>query len=150
LLLNCGHVFKTPISYRKWCKACGGHLFTEHPTMGLVDIYAAMIPRLTFESGVHVHYQETALRIPDGKPKMKDMPKEMGGARESPCRTSDEPDRVSRPRCSAPSCHTPCTATCAGGLLAAVFGGLDEPLISIPIPLTWRCRKQHFIGVQIP
>jgi hypothetical protein len=54
LFLNCGHVFKTPISYRKWCKACGGHLFTEHPTMGLVDIYAAMIPRLTFEPGVHV------------------------------------------------------------------------------------------------
>ena len=32
---------KTPISYRKWCKQCGGHLFT---------------------------------------PKMKDMPKEMGGS----------------------------------------------------------------------
>ena len=71
---------KTPISYRKWCKECGGHLFTEHPTMGLVDIYAAMIPRLTFEPGLHVHYQETVLHIPDGKPKMKDMPKEMGGS----------------------------------------------------------------------
>src|SRR3954465_12222232 len=30
---------KTPISFRKWCKKCGGHLFTDHPTMGLVDIY---------------------------------------------------------------------------------------------------------------
>jgi len=28
---------------------------------------------------VHVHYQETALRIPDGKPKMKDMPQGDGG-----------------------------------------------------------------------
>jgi hypothetical protein len=27
-----------------------------------------------------VHYQETVLHIPDGKPKMKDMPKEMGGS----------------------------------------------------------------------
>jgi hypothetical protein len=71
---------KTPISYRKWCQQCGGHLFTEHPTMGLVDIYAAMIPRLTFEPGLHVNYQETVLHIPDGKPKMKDMPKEMGGS----------------------------------------------------------------------
>jgi hypothetical protein len=71
---------KTPISYRKWCTQCGGHLFTDHPTMGLVDIYAAMIPHLKFEPGVHVHYQESVLRIPDGKPKMKDMPKEMGGS----------------------------------------------------------------------
>jgi hypothetical protein len=71
---------KTPISFRKWCKACGGHLFTDHPTMGLVDIYAAMLPQLKFEPGVHVNYQETVLRIHDGKPKFKDMPKEMGGS----------------------------------------------------------------------
>lgn len=71
---------KTPFSNRKWCKQCGGHLFTEHPTMGLVDVYAALIPRLHFEPGVHVHYQETVLHIRDDKPKMKDMPKEMGGS----------------------------------------------------------------------
>ena len=71
---------KTPISFRKWCKKCGGHLLTDHPTMGLVDIYAAMIPKLKFATGVHVHYQETVLRIHDGKAKMKDMPKEMGGS----------------------------------------------------------------------
>lgn len=71
---------KTPISYRKWCKSCGGHLFTDHPTLGLVDIYAALLPGLKFEPGVHVHYQETVLRIHDGKTKLKDMPKEMGGS----------------------------------------------------------------------
>jgi hypothetical protein len=71
---------KTPISFRKWCKTCGGHLFTDHPTMGLVDIYAAMLPQLNFEPGVHVNYQETVLHIHDGKPKFKDMPKEMGGS----------------------------------------------------------------------
>jgi hypothetical protein len=71
---------KTPISYRKWCTKCGGHLFTDHPTMGLVDIYAALLPQLKFEPGVHVHYQETVLHIHDGKPKMKDMPAEMGGS----------------------------------------------------------------------
>jgi hypothetical protein len=71
---------KTPNSYRKWCKTCGGHLFTEHPGMGLIDVYAAVIPDLPYQPGVHVHYQETRLRIRDGLPKMKDMPKEMGGS----------------------------------------------------------------------
>src|ERR1700729_3392634 len=59
---------KTPISFCKWCKECGGLLFTQHPTMGLVDIYAAMLPSLKFEPGVHVNYQETVLHIHDGKP----------------------------------------------------------------------------------
>jgi hypothetical protein len=70
---------KTPVSYRKWCTKCGGHLFTDHPTLGVVDVYAALLPTLRFEPALHVNYQETALRIHDGKPKMKDMPKEMGG-----------------------------------------------------------------------
>jgi hypothetical protein len=71
---------KTPHSCRKWCLNCGGHLFTEHPALGLVDIYAATIPQLTFEPGVHVNYQEAVLRIRDGKPKLKDMPAAMGGS----------------------------------------------------------------------
>jgi hypothetical protein len=71
---------KTPNSTRKWCAACGGHLFTEHPAWGLVDVYAALIPGLAFEPGVHVHYQETKLPIVDGLPKMKDLPAEMGGS----------------------------------------------------------------------
>jgi hypothetical protein len=71
---------KTPISFRKWCKKCGGHLFTSHPTMGLVDVYAAMIPELEFVPGIHVNYQETVLHIHDGLPKMQDMPAEMGGS----------------------------------------------------------------------
>ncbi len=74
---------KTPTSYRKWCKLCGGHLFTEHPTMGLTDVYAAMLPTLKFEPGVHVHYQESVLRIHDGVAKMRDMPGAMGGSGET-------------------------------------------------------------------
>ena len=77
---NIGSYNKTPTSYRKWCKTCGGHIFSEHPTMGLTDVYAAVIPELAYAPGVHVHYQETVLRITDGLPKMKDMPKEMGGS----------------------------------------------------------------------
>lgn len=75
-----GTYSKTPWSYRKWCKTCGGHIFTEHPTMGLTDVYAAVIPDLPYKAGVHVHYQEAVLRIRDGVPKLKDIPKEMGGS----------------------------------------------------------------------
>jgi hypothetical protein len=75
-----GTYSKTPASFRKWCKLCGGHLFTDHPGWGLVDIYAALLPQLAFSPGVHVHYQESVLHIHDGKPKMKDLPQEMGGS----------------------------------------------------------------------
>ena len=71
---------KTEKSFRKWCKACGGHVFTDHPGMGLVDVYAASIPDFPFRPGIHVNYQETKLRMKDGLPKMKDLPKEMGGS----------------------------------------------------------------------
>ena len=71
---------KTTRSYRKWCTKCGSHLFTDHPHWSLVDVYAAVIPTLVFEPGVHVNYQETVLRLHDGKPKFKDVPAEMGGS----------------------------------------------------------------------
>ena len=48
--------------------------------MGLTDVYAALIPGVQFRPGVHVHYQESKLRITDGLPKMNDLPKEMGGS----------------------------------------------------------------------
>jgi hypothetical protein len=75
-----GGFSKTPKSHRKWCKSCGGHLYTEHPLWGVTDVYAASIPEFPYRAGVHVNYQETKLRIKDGLPKMKDMPAEMGGS----------------------------------------------------------------------
>ena len=77
---NIGTYSKTPRSNRKWCKTCGGHVFTEHPHWGLIDVYAAVIPAFQFKAGVHVNYQETVLPIKDGAPKLKDVPKEMGGS----------------------------------------------------------------------
>ena len=75
-----GAYHRTDRSLRKWCKNCGGHLFTDHPVWNLIDVYAAVIPSVKFNPAVHVHYQETVLPIKDGLPKQKDLPKEMGGS----------------------------------------------------------------------
>ncbi|MDX1296977.1 MAG: GFA family protein [Pseudomonas sp.] len=75
-----GHYNKTAQSKRQWCQRCGGHLFTEHPGMDLIDVYAALLPQLPFSPELHVHYQEAMLRITDGLPKWQDVPKEMGGS----------------------------------------------------------------------
>ena len=75
-----GTYTKNPSSERQFCKTCGGHVMTNHPGMGLVDVYAAIIPSLKFEPGVHVNYAETVLHIKDGLPKLKDFPAELGGS----------------------------------------------------------------------
>jgi hypothetical protein len=62
------------------CKRCGGHLTSNHPTIGLVDVFSATLPTLEFVPGVHVNYAETVLRIRDGLPKLKDFPTEFGGS----------------------------------------------------------------------
>ena len=77
---NVGEYHKTANSHRKWCTKCGGHLFTDHPAWKLIDIYAASIPDFPYQPGVHVNYQEAKLRVKDGLPKLKDLPKEMGGS----------------------------------------------------------------------
>lgn len=75
-----GHYAKTEKSDRQYCTKCGGHIMTNHPTFGLIDVYAATIPTLRFEPGIHVNYAETVLPMKDGLPKMKDFPKELGGS----------------------------------------------------------------------
>lgn len=77
-----GAYSKSPSSIRQWCKQCGGHLMTDHPGFGLVDVYAALLPDLTFSPGVHVNYAETVLHVHDGLPKLKDFPAELGGSGE--------------------------------------------------------------------
>ena len=78
-----GGFSKMPTSDRKWCKQCGGHVYTEHPLWGVTDVYAASIPDFPYHPGLHVNYQETKLRMKDGLPKMKDFPAEMGGSGET-------------------------------------------------------------------
>ena len=71
---------KSDTSVRKFCELCGGHLYTEHPTWGVTDVYAALLPDFNYVPALHVNYQESVLRIRDGLPKYKDMPAEMGGS----------------------------------------------------------------------
>lgn len=73
---------KTERSHRQYCTKCGGHVMTDHPDDGFVDVYAAILPTLEFKPTVHVHYGETVLRVQDGLPKMKDLPAEFGGSGE--------------------------------------------------------------------
>jgi len=77
---NPGTDNETVLSNRKWCKVCGGHVYTEHPTMGLIDVPAVVIEEFPFEPAFHVHYQETVQPMKDGLPKFRDLPKEAGGS----------------------------------------------------------------------
>ncbi len=77
-----GRFAKSPTSDRAFCTRCGGHVMTDHPTFGLVDVYAATIPSLAFVPMLHVNYAETVLPIKDGLPKLRDFPAELGGSGE--------------------------------------------------------------------
>jgi len=73
---------KTAMSRRQYCRQCGGHLMTDHPSLGLVDVYAATLPTVEFRPGIHVNYAQSVLPMRDGLPKLRDFPAEMGGSGE--------------------------------------------------------------------
>ncbi len=73
---------KTAMSERQYCRKCGGHLMTRHPTLGLIDVFLATLPTLAFHPGVHVKYVEAVLPMRDGLPKLKDFPEAFGGSGE--------------------------------------------------------------------
>ena len=73
---------KTENSYRKFCNKCGGHLMADHPGMGLVDIYAAVLLDFPFEPMLHVNYKNKTVSVKDGLPKFKDLPEPLGGSGE--------------------------------------------------------------------
>jgi hypothetical protein len=70
------------MSDRQFCTRCGGHLMTHHPTFGLTDVRAAVIPCVTIKPVIHLHYAETVLPMKDGLPKFRDFPIEAGGSGE--------------------------------------------------------------------
>lgn len=71
---------KVGTSDRKHCVRCGGHLYLDHPQMGVVDVRAAVLRTLAFSPRLHLFYEERVLPVRDGLPKFKDMPQEIGGS----------------------------------------------------------------------
>ncbi|MFM5916273.1 MAG: GFA family protein [Novosphingobium sp.] len=71
---------KTEGSTRTYCSQCGGHLLTDHPGLGVVDVFSATLPGLTFQPGLHINYSETVLPMKDGLPKFADFPGAFGGS----------------------------------------------------------------------
>jgi hypothetical protein len=71
---------KTPGSGRTYCAKCGGHLMTNHPSLGVVDVFSATLPELDFKAGLHINYAETVLPMKDGLPKCRDFPGAFGGS----------------------------------------------------------------------
>jgi hypothetical protein len=78
-----GRFKSSEMSVRRFCTKCGGHVMTDHPGLGLIDVFAGIIPTMPFQAGVHLNYEETVLPIKDGLPKLKDFPVEIGGSGEA-------------------------------------------------------------------
>lgn len=70
------------LSHRRWCKTCGGHVMTEHPEMGVIDVPSVIIHDFEFKPDFHVHYKESKHQMYDGLPKFKNLPAEAGGSGE--------------------------------------------------------------------
>ncbi|MBC8239882.1 MAG: GFA family protein [Alphaproteobacteria bacterium] len=77
---NVGTYNKTENSYRKFCMTCGGHLFTDHPGMKMIDVYHNVVPGMGHEPALHVFYSMKSISMKDGLPKFKDMPADFGGS----------------------------------------------------------------------
>lgn len=71
---------KTEGSTRTYCSKCGGHLMTDHPGLGVTDVFSATLPGLAFQPGLHINYSETVLPMKDGLPKFADFPGAFGGS----------------------------------------------------------------------
>jgi hypothetical protein len=56
---------------------------TDHPGLGVVDVFAATLPTLPYKAGLHINYAETELPMKDGLPKFKDFPGAFGGSNET-------------------------------------------------------------------
>lgn len=70
---------KVGSSDRKFCMRCGGHMLLDHPHLGVVDVRATVLPTVQFVPKAHLNYGEAVMAVPDGLPKFRDMPTDIGG-----------------------------------------------------------------------
>ena len=56
---------------------------TNHPGLGLIDVFASTLATLAFTPALHVNYAETVLPMRDGLPKLRDFPEAFGGSGET-------------------------------------------------------------------
>ena len=78
-----GKFKSSEMSDRRYCTKCGGNVLVEHPTLGLTDVPAGILPTLAFNPAVHLNYEDTVLPMRDGLPKLKDFPAAIGGSGET-------------------------------------------------------------------
>jgi hypothetical protein len=78
-----GRFKASEMSDKRYCTRCGGAVMTEHPKLGLTDVYAAILPTVEFKPVVHLNYEETVLPMKDGLPKLRDFPAHVGGSGET-------------------------------------------------------------------
>ncbi len=69
---------RTLMSERRYCKRCGGHIMTNLPTFGLIDVFSATIPSLGHKPALHVNYGEVVLTIRDDLQKFANFPADLG------------------------------------------------------------------------
>ena len=61
-------------------RPCVTRAICQRRGLELVDVYAAVLVDFPYRPELHVHYQESRLRIADGLPKLRDVPKSLGGS----------------------------------------------------------------------
>src|SRR5258708_19335596 len=71
---NIGTYNKSPNSSRKWCKTCGGPIFSEHPGLGLTPVDAAITPGLQVKPRLHSKYQKSLPPAHDRAANLTDFP----------------------------------------------------------------------------
>jgi hypothetical protein len=75
-----GKFRSSEMSDRQYCTKCGGNVMADHPTLGLIDIPAGVLPTLAFRPTAHLNYEDTVLPMRDGLPKLRDFPSAIGGS----------------------------------------------------------------------
>jgi hypothetical protein len=72
---NPGLYKRTENSDHQFCKSCGASVLVLHPDMGMAEVPAGSVNRLTYQPTVHVHHDEKVWSVHDGTPRVQGFPK---------------------------------------------------------------------------